>query len=122
LTVALLLAAMLAAFSPALYLQPIQEDQGLRFADEIGQETVNGREATHYRLDAEDYAQGMAETGEQITNVTGEGDIWVDNELNILLRAELDIALTDATGTDVETSATWEVTEIGTTQEMSAPQ
>jgi hypothetical protein len=64
----------------------------------------------------------MAETGEQITNVTGEGDIWVDNELNILLRAELDIALTDATGTDVETSATWEVTEIGTTQEMSAPQ
>jgi hypothetical protein len=114
--------SMLAAFSPAIFLQPIQNDAGLRWADEVGQETVSGREATHYRLDAEAYARGFAESGEEITNVTGEGgDIWVDNEFDILLKADLDIAFTASDGTPVETQATWEVTGIGSTPEVTAP-
>jgi hypothetical protein len=115
-------------FDPADILQTGELiPEGLN-AREAGTEEVNGRQATKWVVDGADYVAFMNEdaktngtsTGE-MTNGQGEVSVWVDNELNIMLKAEGDVTWDNSDGTVGSLVYDYEIHEIGTTADVVAP-
>jgi hypothetical protein len=111
-------------FSPSMFLTVMPAlDPELRAA-RVGEETVNGRQTTHYRITGADYL-ALSEffgTGEVPSDISGDVNVWIDNELNIMIRQNADITWTNADGTQGNFDAEYEIRDIGTTPRVEAPQ
>lgn len=96
-------------------------------AQREGTEQVNGRETTKWVIDGADYVAYMnAEeesnaTGIEMSDGSGEVVVWVDNELNIMLKAEGDVAWSNSDGTDGTLVYDYEIYDIGSTADIVAP-
>ena len=94
-------------------------------AEREGEEEVNGRETTKWVVDAEDYVEMAQEDGSipsGATDAAGEMAVWIDNELNIMIKSEADVTWTNADGTDGSLLYDYEIYDIGSTDEVQSPQ
>jgi hypothetical protein len=108
-------------FSPSFYLNALQDTEVLQNAQLEDEEEIDGRETTRYTMTAEDWAAAAAEGGVEPEDVSGTGaEFWVDNEENVIIRAEIDTSWT-VDDEDFEQTVTWDVTDIGETDEVEAP-
>jgi hypothetical protein len=81
---------------------------------------VGGREATHYELDpAAAQAFGPSEL-KTADNVDGTFEVWVDNQLNMILRISADITWDDA-GARQSMQMEFLISEIDSTPEVHPP-
>lgn len=98
-------------------------------AREDGSEEVNGRQTTRWVIDGADYVEFMNEEASsqgtstvEMTDGTGEVTIWIDDELQIMLKAEGDVAWQNSDDTDGSLVYDYEIHDIGSTAEVVAPQ
>ncbi|MBA2452289.1 MAG: hypothetical protein H0V47_03915 [Chloroflexia bacterium] len=112
---------MAAEFAPANLLVIVPPVEALLVAEEVGQEDVNGRSTTHYRVDAEDAAVILAPEGTEINDAEGDMDIWIDDELGIVLQMTADVTWTNADDTDAEVTIDYMVSDVGDTDDIEAP-
>lgn len=114
-----------AELAPANVLVIVPPVETLAVAEEIGQEDVNGRSATHYRVAAEDaamvLAMGFAPEGTEINDAEGDMDIWIDNELGIVLQMMADVTWINADDTDAAVIIDYVVSDVDETDDIEAP-
>lgn len=98
-------------------------------AREDGAEKVNGRQTTKWVIDGADYVQYMNDetvvdgtTTVEMTDGAGEVTIWIDDELNIMIKADGDVAWKNSDGTDGSLVYDYEIHDVGSTAEVQAPQ
>lgn len=110
-------------FNPGFYLTQVQQGELFSTAELVEEEEINGRATTHYTFTAEQWAEAAMAQGIEVEEVSGEGgDIWVDNELNVIVRADIDVNWTDAaSGGSFEQVLTWEVSAIDETDPVEPP-
>jgi hypothetical protein len=60
-------------------------------------------------------------TGE-MTDGAGQFDLWIDDELKILVKAESDVSWKNEDGTDGSFAYDYEIHDIGSTAGITAPQ
>jgi hypothetical protein len=116
-------------FSPADLLQTSELiPEGLN-AREEGTEEVNGRQATKWVVDGADYVSYMNEQAQidgtstvEMTDGAGDVAIWVDNELNIMIKSEADVTWSNSDGTEGSLIYDYEIHDIGSTAEIVEPQ
>lgn len=95
--------------------------EALEAAEEVGQEDIDGRAATHYQVDAEDAALVLLTQGVTVTNPEGDMDIWVDDELDIVVQMTADLTFENEDGSDGSIEMEYMVTEIDDTSDIEAP-
>ncbi|HUG14211.1 MAG TPA: hypothetical protein VMM78_04260 [Thermomicrobiales bacterium] len=114
----------MAFFSPSMFLSTVPPLEAELEAARVGEETINGRETTRYRITGEDYLTlaELSGTDEAPTDVSGEVNVWIDNELNIMIRQEADVTWTNDDGTEGRLFANYDLGSIGSTARVEAPQ
>lgn len=112
-----------ALFSPALLVQTVPAISGDTLGVQLGVEDVGGRQATRYRIEGSDLlASASWLPGDSARNVEGQVEIWIDNELGIILRQESDVRWTNADGSAGSFAGNYEVTNVSTTAPVTAPE
>jgi hypothetical protein len=112
---------MASEFAPTNLLVIVPPVETLAVAEEVGQEDVNGRSATQYRVEAEDAALILAPEGSEINDPEGEMNIWIDDELGIVLQMTSDVTWTNADDTDAAVTLDYMVSDVGETDDIEAP-
>jgi hypothetical protein len=115
-------------FSPADLLQTSELiPEGLN-AREDGNEEVNGRQTTKWVVDGADYVAYMNEQAKvdgtstvEMTDGTGEVTVWIDEELNIMIKAEGDVAWNNSDDTQGTLVYDYSIHDIGSTADIVAP-
>ncbi|HYI14000.1 MAG TPA: hypothetical protein VEX37_01315 [Thermomicrobiales bacterium] len=111
-----------ALFSPALLVQTVPAISGDTLGMLLGDEDVAGRQAKHYRIEGADLVKSVTWLpGDSASEVEGQVDLWLDNELGIVLRQESDVRWENADGTPGSYTGRYEVTNISTTVPVTAP-
>jgi hypothetical protein len=111
-----------ALFSPALLVQTIPNVSGDTVGIDLGVEDVGGRQATHYQIDAEDlFETAPWLPGDSATDIEGQVDVWIDTELRIILRQESNVRWENADGSPGSFVGHYEVTNVTTTEPVTAP-
>lgn len=116
-------------FSPADLLQTSELiPEGLN-AREDGSEEINGRQTTKWVVDGADYVAYMNEQAQvdgtstvEMTDGTGEVSVWIDEELNIMIKAEGDVAWSNSDDTQGSLVYDYEILDIDSTADIVAPQ
>lgn len=90
-------------------------------ADEVGQEDIGGRSATHYEVDPEDAALILMSQGVTFSNPEGDMDIWIDDELDIILQMTADITFENEDGSEGAIEMNYMVSDINETDDIEAP-
>lgn len=93
----------------------------LENAEEVGEEEVDGRTATHYSVAPEDAATILVSQNVEVSNPEGEMDVWIDEELDIVLRMTSNVTFENADGSEGAVQIDYEVTDIDATEEIEAP-
>lgn len=114
-------AGMASELAPTELLVVVPPVEALAVAEEVGQEDVNGRSATHYRVAAEDAAVILAPEGAEINDPEGEMDIWLDDEFGIVVQMTSDVTWTNADDTEAAVTIDYMVSDIGETDDIEAP-
>lgn len=108
--------------SPSSMLMVLPPIESLDMAEEVGQEDVSGRSATHYRLNAEQAAQMLAGEGATVSDASGELDIWIDEDLGFVLQVTAEnVTWTNEDGTSAAVTIDYMVSDIGETPDVEAP-
>lgn len=111
-----------ALFSPALLVQTAPIVSGETAGVNLGTEDVGGRQTTRYRIEAEDlFATAPWLPGDNATNIDGQVEVWIDNELSIIMRQVSDVRWENADGTPGSYVGRYEVTNVTTTEPVTAP-
>lgn len=112
-------------FSPAMFLQQVPTIDPAMQAELVDDDDeVSGRSTSHYRVSGMDmmtftnYLQGA----EADADVQGYADIWIDNELRIMIKQTSDITWTNADGSEGAFLYDFLIDEIGSTPPVTAPQ
>jgi hypothetical protein len=111
-------------FAPAVFLHSTPLPAGSDMARRIGPDSVSGRPATHYHLDAKDAARMAAGDDsfvDGITKETGGLDIWIDDELSIVSKVSGDVSWTNADGSPGAIHYDYLLSDVGSTQPIPAP-
>lgn len=92
-------------------------------AEEVGEDEINGRTATEYRVGAEEAVMILIAQGQDITvsNPQGEMTIWIAEEFGIILKMDADITFENEDGTEGSIVIEHEVSDIGETDDIEAP-
>lgn len=95
----------------------------LQTADEAGQEEIDGRTATRYDVDAETAMAMLMAQGQMsgVTNPQGEMQIWVDEELDVVIQMMVDITFENEDGTEGSIMIDLQVTDIDETTDIESP-
>lgn len=113
-------------FSPSLFLQAQPELPAEAGARKVGEENVSGRATTHYVISADHLADYLAfDSGEEPPNISdaaGEFNVWIDNELRILVKGDSNFTWTNEDGSAGKFIYTYLIDQIGSTPPVSAPQ
>jgi hypothetical protein len=107
--------------SPAAYLIQIPNPVDVPSALEIGEDEVEGRPATHYRVDADQVHQFGLDAERTVADPEGQIDVWIDRELGFVSRLDMDVNWTDENGQAQSAVADLTVSAIGTTAEVQPP-
>lgn len=107
--------------APTEALMVVPPVETLENAEEVGEDEVDGRTATHYRVDPEEAATILVSQNVEISNPQGDMDIWIDEELEIVLRMTADITFENTDGSEGAVQTDYEVTSIDETEEIEAP-
>lgn len=108
-------------FAPADVLVIVPPVETLAAAEEVGPDEVDGRDATHYRVDPEAAALLLAAEGSEIEDPQGDMDIWLDDELGIVVQMTADVTWTNADDTEAAVVIDYAVSDIDETDEVEAP-
>jgi hypothetical protein len=111
-------------FSPSMFLTTIPPLVPELEAARVGEERVSGRQTTRYQISAQEYL-ALSEffgAGPTPADARGEVVVWIDNELNIMIRQEADLSWTNDDGTSGSFISNYLVSDIGTTSPVEAPQ
>lgn len=107
--------------SPAAYLIQVPNPANVPQALVIGQESIDGRPATHYRATADQVQQlGLADDQTMI-DPEGVFDIWIDAELGYISQMLIDVEWTDENGERQASDIDLIITRVGSTPEVVAP-
>lgn len=110
-------------FSPSIFLQQQPPLDSALNAEDLGTDDVSGREANHYRIQGEDYLASADNFGAgEVSDVEGEVEVWIDTELNLLLKMVGDVTWTNPDGSDGQVTMDYIIDQIGSTPPVSAPQ
>ena len=111
-----------ALFSPALLVQTVPALSGDTLGVNLGVEDVGGRQATHYQIEGSDLiASESWLPGNNVSDVEGQVDVWIDNESSIVLRQESEVRWENADGSPGSFIGRYEVTNVSTTEPVTAP-
>jgi hypothetical protein len=111
-----------ALFSPALLVQTIPALSGDTIGQMLGVDDVGGRQATHYQVDGEDLVESVSWLpGDGASDIEGQVDVWIDNELRIVLRQVSDVRWENSDGSPGSFVGNYEITNVTTTQPVTAP-
>jgi hypothetical protein len=109
-------------FSPSLFLQSVPDFPPDINVEKIGDDTISGRSATHYRVSGKDLlATNDFGDGTTISDAKGDLDMWVDKELNIILKYGGNITWKNQDGSDGHMNIDYAITDIGSTSDVQAP-
>jgi hypothetical protein len=110
-------------FSPADALMAMPPVELIENAEMVGEDEINGRNATEYRIDAEDAVMILVAQGQDITvsNPQGEMTVWIDEELGIILQMDADVTFDNEDGTEGSILIEYVVSDIGDTDDIKAP-
>ena len=112
-------------FTPTMFLQSVPELPASLGVQKLGTETISGRAATHYRVPPENLgaflSNGDAHAA-KLTNPTGGLDLWIDQDLNILLKANSDATWTNADNSVGSLVYSYSIDAVGSTPVVTAPQ
>jgi hypothetical protein len=112
-------------FTPSMFLQSTPELPASLGVQRLGVETLNGRQATHYRVPPENIGLFLANgdpNAAQLKNPKGTIELWVDLDLQILLKASSDASWTNADNSAGKLAYAYAIDAIGTTPVVAAPQ
>lgn len=111
-------------FSPSMFLATVPPLDEELAATRVGEETVSGRETTRYRIEAANYLALSELFAPDATPEDAEGElnVWIDNELNIMIRQEGDVTWTNVDGTTGRFFQDFLISDIGSTPRVEAPQ
>jgi hypothetical protein len=111
-----------ALFSPSLLVQTIPAISSETLGVVVGTEDVDGRQATHYQIDGEDLlAANSWLPGDRAEDITGQANVWIDDELHVVIRQESDVRWSNPGGSNGSYVAHYDVTHISTTEPVTAP-
>jgi hypothetical protein len=111
-----------ALFSPALLVQTIPAISGDVVGIKVGDENVSGRQATHYTVAGADLLDGTSWLpGDTADDIDGQVDVWIDNELHVIVRQESNVTWKYSDGSAGSFVGHFELTNIGTTEPVTAP-
>ena len=110
-----------ALFSPALLVQTVPALAGETQAIDLGTEEVAGRQTTHRQIAADDLIADTTWLPADASDADGVVDLWIDNELGIVIRQEADITWENADGSTGSYEIRYEVTNVGATEPVTAP-
>lgn len=109
-------------FSPSAYLILTPDLATVALATDLGVEDIDGRAARHYRVDPEQLEQaGLLDDVEDYQDPEGHYDVWIDEELGIVLRMIGDAAWSDDEGTRYVMQLNYELTNVNSTPEIQPP-
>lgn len=108
-------------FAPSNVLVIVPPVDTLAAAEEVGPDEINGRDATHYRVDAEAAALILATQGVEINDPEGEMEIWLDDELGFMLQMIADVTWTNDDDTEAAVTIDYSVSDVGETDDVEAP-
>ena len=112
-------------FTPAMFLQSSPELPASLGVQKVGTETINGRNAMHYRVPPANlgvFLSNGAANAPTLTKPSGSFDLWIDQDLKILLKANSDAKWTNADGSAGALNYSYTIDAIGTTSVVTAPQ
>ena len=112
-------------FTPSMFLQSVPQIPETVGVGKVGTDKIEGRPVTQYRVDAENIALFLGgSTGQapEISNPSGSFNLWLDDELKIMLKANSDARWTNADGSAGAWIYDLSVTNIGATTPVTAPQ
>jgi hypothetical protein len=112
-------------FTPSMFLQSTPALPANLGVQRLGVETLNGRKATHYRVPPENIGVFLANgdpNAAQLTNPKGTIELWIDQDLQILLKASSDATWTNADNSAGSLAYTYAIDAVGTTPVVAAPQ
>jgi len=111
-----------ALFSPATFLQVVPPIASGANAQDLGVEEIDGRSARHYRLSGESFLGNVPFLGgQEVTDVGGEIDVWVDEELKTPLRQQGEVTWVNADDSEGKFSIDYQLTQVGSTAEVQPP-
>jgi hypothetical protein len=114
---------MASLYTPAEILSMVVPPvQMLDMAEEAGEDEIDGRTATRYEVDAET-ALMLIMRGQAagITNPEGGMQIWVDEELGVVIRMEVDLTFESDNNDDGSIMIEYEVSDIDDTDDVEGP-
>lgn len=111
-----------ALFSPALLVQTIPAISGETLGVDRGTEDVGGRQASRYQIEATDlFATTPWLPGDGANDVTGQVDVWIDDETRVVVRQVSDVRWTNPDGSAGSFAGQYEITNVTTTEPVTAP-
>lgn len=111
-------------FAPAVFMHATPLPMGGDSARRVGTFVVDGRPATLYRMDPDAAARMVAADDafvDMMRDATGNLDIWIDDELGIVLQIDGAVAWTNGDGAPGGIRYTYLLSAIGTTPVVAAP-
>lgn len=108
-------------YAPSSFLALVPDLRDVQVATVVSDdEDVAGRSATHYQVDAEQAAAFRPTGGQEASNVDGTFDVWVDNELGVILQIQVDAGW-DVASQPESIVMNYLLSSIGTTPEVAPP-
>jgi hypothetical protein len=109
-------------YAPASFLALVPGLSMIESATVLGENVdVQGRSTTHYAIDpavASAFRPSQSEVGD---DVEGTFEVWVDNELDIIIQMDVDVSWTSDSGETQTIGIDYLVTNINTTPEAQPP-
>jgi hypothetical protein len=114
-------------YSPASFLNQVPDFEEQLKPTKVGEDNVSGRKTTHYKANAEQFLDLMSESDDTgylngATNEDGKVEIWIDKELQIIMKLDVDVTWTNADGTPGKAVETYLISDIGSTDKVAPPQ
>lgn len=109
-------------YAPSTFLALIPELAPIGSATVLGENVdVAGRQTTHYRVDPAEASALRPSQSEAGDDVDGIFEVWVDNELGIVIQMEVDVDWTGSGGDSQNIAIDYLLTGIDSTPEAQAP-
>lgn len=109
-------------YAPASFLALVPDLSMIESATVLGENVdVQGRDTTHLEIDpaiAAAFRPSQSEVGD---DVEGTFEVWVDNELGIIIQMDVDVSWTEAAGETQTIGIDYLVTNINSTPEAQPP-
>ncbi len=110
------------SFDVTTYLTHLPQIERLSRAEEVGEEVIEGRTTTHYRVSAEDAVQVLPYVDPiRVKGPDGSMDIWLDEADQLVLRMIVDLTWVEVQEDESYSRSTYNISAIGETEDIEPP-